>query len=387
MKTKVSRNNTFREGYFLVLLTIIIFFPLHLWQIAFHDITDYATYNELVRNILSDPKAWSVVTNLPGWPLMAAALARLLSIRVWKAAFFTQMGLQTFLALMLFFFTKRELPNGKTWLYIALPLGIMLAAPVFLLAPIDRLLYFGYIGINSSHNPTIIALKPFAILIFFITADNLHEKNHSLALGLLTAGAALFSTLAKPSFIICLLPAAGIFAITLMALGRKINLPFLYLFIGLPAALVLAYQFLATYNSDEIGIIFSPLTVMRNSSGWLQVKFILSIWFPLLTSCFYHRELRASTSMLLAWLTFAFGASYSYLLAEGGWRIFHGNFVWSGEISNFVLFAAATFFFFKQRGQTDPSQKWKRILGGGFLPHILCGVIYYAYCILNNRYF
>jgi hypothetical protein len=387
MNPEKTRSYTLRDGSILLLLTVIIFFPLHLWQIAFHDITDYATYNELVRNILSDPKAWSVVTNLPGWPLMAAALAEMLSIRVWKAAFFTQMSMQTLLALVLFFYTKRELPDRKTWHHFILPLGIMLAAPVFLIAPVDRLLYFGYLGINSSHNPTIIALKSFAVLIFFITADNLNEKKHSLPLALLAAGVVLFSTLIKPSYIICLLPAAGIYAIIQITHHHKIDLLSLVFSTAFPAILVLLYQFLATYNSDEIGIIFSPLTVMRNSSGWLLVKFILSIWFPLLTSCFYHRELRASTSMLLAWLTFAFGASYSYLLAEGGWRIFHGNFVWSGEISNFVLFAAATFFFFKQRGQTDPSPKWKRIFWGGFLPHILCGVIYYAYCILNNRYF
>ena len=387
MKAANLRNHIIREEWVLVLLTIILFFPLHLWQIAFHDITDYATYNELVRNILSNPKSWSVVTNLPGWPFMAATLAKSLSIRVWKAAFFTQMGMQTLLALILFYFLKRDVDYGKPWLNIALPLAIMLAAPIFLIAPVDRLLYFGYIGINSSHNPTIIALKPFAFLIFLYTADFLNEKKHALPIGLVTASAVLFSTLIKPSYIICLLPAAGIYSIIQIARHRMIDLRSLICGIALPAVLVLLYQFLATYGSDDVSIIFSPLTAMRNSSDWLLVKFFLSVWFPLLASIFYLKELRTSTTMLLAWFTFAFGTLYSYLLAEGGWRIFHGNFVWSGEITNFVLFTAATLFFFQRRGQQKPPMKWKGILWGGFLPHILCGIIYCAYCILNNRYF
>lgn len=382
-----SQKKLIGQAAILALLTIAIFFPLHLWQIAFHDITDYATYNELVRNILGDPQGWSVVANLPGWPFMAAVLARLFSIRVWKAAFFTQMGMQIMLALILFFFSKRELPHLKPWLHIALPLGIMVAAPVFLFAFEDRLLYFGYIGINSSHNPTIIALKPFAILLFMVVASALAGPRQSPLLASLTGSVVVFSTLIKPSYIICLLPAAGIFTINQFVQNRKKNLTFLVFSIAFPAILVLSYQFLATYGSDDVSMIFSPLTVMRNFSNWLLPKFFLSVWFPLLASGFYLKELRASTSMLLAWLIFAFGAGYSYLLAEGGWRIFHGNFVWSGEITLFVLFAAATFFFFKQRCQTHPSLKWKGILWGGFLPHILCGIIYYTYCLMNNRYF
>jgi len=387
MKATLFHKQTIHQAVILLLLTIIIFFPLHLWQIAFHDITDYATYNELVRNITIDPKAWGEVANLPGWPFMVTALTRILSIRVWKAAFFTQMGMQILLALVLLFYSKRELPDAKPWLHIALTLGIMLAAPVFLIGFEDHLLYFGYIGINSSHNPTIIALKPFVILISMAAAGALNGVKQPLPLALLTVGAVIFSTLIKPSYIICLLPAAGIFSLIQVVLHRKIDLPFLFFSIALPAVLVLAYQFLSTYGSNEIGIIFSPLTVMRNSSDWLLAKFILSAWFPLLASVLYFNELRASTPMLLAWLTFAFGTAYTYLLAEGGWRIFHGNFVWSGEISLFVLFAVTTLFFFKQQGSNGPARKWQSIFWIGFLPHIVCGVIYFTFCMMNNRYF
>jgi hypothetical protein len=193
--------------------------------------------------------------------------------------------------------------------------------------------------------------------------------------------------LIKPSYIICLLPAVGIISLIRLFSNKDTDLRFILFSVSLPAILVLFYEYLSTYGADDIGIIFSPLTVMRNSSGWLLAKFILSAWFPLLASAVYIKELRSSICMLLAWLTFIFGAGYTYLVAEGGWRIFHGNFTWSGEITLFVLFTATTFFFFKQRDPASSQKEWAVLLLAGFIPHIICGLIYFSYCLMNNRYF
>ncbi len=371
----------------LLLLTTGIFLPLHLTQIAFHDITDYRTYIVLIRNVINDPSGWSEIANLPGWPLMVMAATRLFQFPIWKAALFIQMGIQSLLALILFFSFKRNVLVGAKWLPIALPLAIMLAAPVFLIALEDNLYYFGYVGINSNHNPTIIALKPFVMLVFFFACAALRGQKQPLLHSLICAGSVVTSTLIKPSYIICLLPAVGIISLIRLFSNKDTDLRFILFSVSLPAILVLFYEYLSTYGADDIGIIFSPLTVMRNSSGWLLAKFILSAWFPLLASAVYIKELRSSICMLLAWLTFIFGAGYTYLVAEGGWRIFHGNFTWSGEITLFVLFTATTFFFFKQRDPASSQKEWAVLLLAGFIPHIICGLIYFSYCLMNNRYF
>jgi len=46
-----------------------------------------------------------------------------------------------------------------------------------------------------------------------------------------------------------------------------------------------------------------------------------------------------------------------------------------------------TLFFFKQQGSNGPARKWQSIFWIGFLPHIVCGVIYFTFCMMNNRYF
>jgi hypothetical protein len=57
----------------------------------------------------------------------------------------------------------------------------------------------------------------------------------------------------------------------------------------------------------------------------------------------------------LAWLCFAAGALYTYGFVEKiGWA--NGNFVWSGYIAAFILFAASAFFVLRQIGS---AASWK----------------------------
>ncbi len=371
----------------LILLTAIIFIPIHLTQIAYHDITDYPSYRIFIQQVLDDPKYWRDFGSHPGWLWLVIAIKWIFSFPVWKAIFSVQIGFQLFLAAVLYFLARSAFPQEKKWESVFLSLGIMIATPVFLLAPLDRLLYFGYIGINTTHNPTIIGLKPFALLAFVYSAS--YFKNIKLTplitcLGIL---AIVFSSLIKPNHLICLLPAIGIMFAASIFKREKIAWKKIITFLIIPSILVLAYQFLITYHGADSQIILFPFGVMKNSSNLLLPKFILSIWLPMIVLIAYFQEARRSVELQLAWLSFIFGAGYSYLLAESGHRIFHGNFLWCGEISLFVLFSMTCLFFFKKRQSDQDLKKWKFIFWGGFMPHIAAGMIYFGYCLLNNRYF
>lgn len=370
----------------LLLLTLAIFLPITLTEIAFHDITDYPTYLEDVENISVNPKYWSNVTSNPLWVAMVLAVKNLFSIRPWKAALIVQLVNQGFLALILFYLVKQASPERNSYIPIILPLGIMIAAPFFLIAFKDQQFYNGYLGINSYHNPTIFALKPYALVFFLISSIAIANEwipANKMIFGLF---AAILSSLMKPSFTICLLPAVGLFYLASFINKKALDRKAILLYIFLPSILVLAYEYFSTYTSGDVSVEFLPLVVMRNSSNFLLFKFVLSIWFPLIVLINYWKSAMADMPLKLAWATFFFGASYSYLLAEGGWRIFHGNFTWSGEISLFVLFTVSAIFFFSQMEKTFSKTKWTITLLVGFMPHIVCGFVYYAYCLLNNIY-
>ena len=154
-----------------------------------------------------------------------------------------------------------------------------------------------------------------------------------------------------------------------------------------PAVLVLAWQYWVTYTSGEGGVALAPLAVMKSYSNLLGLKLILSTWFPLVVTIIYLKEAIKDRWLVLGWLVFAVGAGYTYLLAETGNRFAHGNFGWSGEIANFILFTSATLFF--ARKILDHSKHlWKRSVSlvVGLLPHLSTGVIYYIVSLTLDRF-
>jgi hypothetical protein len=85
---------------------------------------------------------------------------------------------------------------------------------------LDPLRYLGYIGIQAYHNPTIHGIKPIALLLFWFTLAMFPSTAtrqptrrgmlplHTAALATLT----ILSALAKPNYIICLVPALMLIA-------------------------------------------------------------------------------------------------------------------------------------------------------------------------------
>ena len=88
--------------------------------------------------------------------------------------------------------------------------ALMLIAPITIFTWSQQNLYFGYIPAHVYHNPTQVALKPFALL-FFVAALRVFSDRVRRALFIaLTFALGLCATLAKPSLSICLIPALGV---------------------------------------------------------------------------------------------------------------------------------------------------------------------------------
>ncbi len=282
------------------------------------------------------------------------------------------------------FYPAFEKTNLSLWQMVSIVLGMNVAAPVALLWFLDHQLYFGYVGIISYHNPTIILLRPLALLQFIYAlrcfqSGTLHKINIPAA-----AVISLFATYAKPNFAICLLPAIALIALYKLVRKETVNLAFLIVGFLVPMIFVLAWQLWMTYTGgDSAHVIFSPLGVMSAYSGYLLPKFLLSILFPLVVTILYWKQASRDLPMVLAWLIFVFGSFFTYFVAESGPRFNDGNFTWSGEIALFVLFVVSTLFFIK----VPKLSRLPKIAGKTFwLLHVAAGVIYYVYFTLHMLY-
>ena len=348
---------------------------------------DYDLHLSFAESLVSGEEIPAFTLAHPFWQAAVITAGKLFSISLEKAALMVQLLGYLFLALVLYLHFRETLQKGGTLLQTTMIICLMIAAPVFLLVFADQLYYLGYIGITTYHNPTINLLKPFALILLIYSITLVQCKKHDKKEILLVFFSAVLSTLVKPSFIICLIPALGI--LVLYRLYKKENLDWWMLVVGMaiPSAFILLGQYYITYIADDPGVIFAPFAVMRFYSDWILVKLILSIWFPLVLAFFYFREMARDDTMRLTWLVFFFGLIYTYFFAEDGNRFQHGNFGWSGEIAMFLLFVNSVRFLLQKGIRIKEfSVKQKIIWVGAFSPHILCGVVYYFYCLTNNTF-
>lgn len=89
---------------------------------------------------------------------------------------------------------------------VALALLLVIAGPVTILTWREQALYFGYLNMDSYANPTHALLKPLALIVFALTVRGF-ERHRGLRHSVVLGAAVVLSSLAKPTLLICLLPA------------------------------------------------------------------------------------------------------------------------------------------------------------------------------------
>lgn len=269
---------------------------------------------------------------------------------------------------------------------------LLLASPVLLPALLDDHLYFGYLGINVYHNPTILLLKPLALVSFFFAAEYVRGTSFTPQQTILACLATVLAASAKPSFTICIIPAIMVMTFLLLRRGTKPDWKMLIGGFMLPAIAVLFSQYLLTYSSAQLSgvyegkssIVLAPFLVVRAFSSLLPLKFLCSVLFPLIATICYPAAAKRDSDLLLAWVAFFFGAVYSYFLAESGPRLPQGNFLWSGQITLFILFVVSTRFIFRQAAAKGGLARILRndikLFGCAIILslHLLSGLVFYA---------
>ena len=318
-------------------------------------------------------------------------------------------------------------------------LSLTLVGPVMLLAFLDGKFYFGYIGLANYHNPTVHLLRPFALASFYFAVrafGNPRNPNWMvwLSAGLMTAGA-----LVKPNYALSILPALALSAAWYLWKKRPLDWRMLVWGQAVPALLMLAMQTVLIYlvpDADKSGITIAPFQVESGFSGYLPLKFLLSILFPLALGVFIYlspnpspkgegskrtterfsaqsaenlseppvfeggkggwadnlkyawNRLRfavtGNTEMALAWAAFGAGVLQLYLLAETGERFFHGNFRWSAQITLFILFAASARYLLRRAEELTSWQRW--LIYAAYALQLAGGIAYYIYVFIQPHY-
>jgi hypothetical protein len=263
--------------------------------------------------------------------------------------------------------------------------SLQVLAPVTLFTMLQRNLYIGYFPTTVYHNPTIILLRPLALLLF-VRALSIFDEVWARSRRPILAAAALVvvSSLAKPSYGICLLPGLLLFCAVRQMKTESVDRRLTLLGFVLPMLLSFAAQYIFTYaqsGGESLGVELAPLYFFQETLRqlhkpvWLLPKLMLSLLFPLCVLCLDPRAAVRRVPLALAWVVFAIGAFYSYFVIESGPGRLDGNFTWSGQISLYVLFAFSLVFFLERVA----SRKLNAVdiaCGIALGLHVLCGMIW-----------
>jgi hypothetical protein len=342
----------------LLMAVIILFVPAVSFVVT--QTVDYQLHQDFVSVFLYTGDLRHFITTVPHFlfHLLAVILVKLLSVSMMDGFFGAAMIFYCLMAIALYsslvWFLGKPTRVITGLFYGVTAVLLMLVMPINMFTPTN--LYLGYIPIHAYHNPTIVALKPFALVLFMLVVRVFDGKpvTHPRRFIAFALVVTVMSILAKPSYMLALLPALIIFS--LVAYWRRWPVKWRLLIGGivLPALSLLGIQALLFASNSHI--IIAPFAVM---DAWaerinplanrvLLLKFLLSILFPLLVYLFYFKTAFRKMYLNLAWLTFGFGALINYGLAEAEPRLADGNFTWTGQITLFILFVASAIFFVEQ---------------------------------------
>jgi len=359
----------------LVGLTVLLSIPL--FQSLSQQYTDFGAHLEFASSLLRTGS-----TSLPHFLFQfGIAFLYTLGLSLTGSAVVLSTIAMVATALVLYFIMKDA---AEPWVAASLALALLVVGPLSLITLPESELYLGYMTPGVFHSPTFVLLKPAALGLLIVGSRAFDENVGAPRWGLVAtaAGLSVFSCLSKPSFQICFLPGLGL--LVALALLRKtaVDLRLCVLGIALPSMLVLGWQFFVGFSQVQTsGIFFSPFEVIEFLADRVFLKFLLSVFFPVLVTAVFFQDARRDSRLTIAWSTTFFGLFYAYFLAESGARFPHGNFLWSGYIAVFVLYVACVPLLLRQPKSIAQKICWA-VLG----LQVLSGAIFFFGQMQGSRY-
>ena len=262
---------------------------------------------------------------------------------------------------------------------VMLVTGLLLASHIFLLTIFRRNLYAGYFVPIAYHNPTQQLNKLFALWIYFVYRSQfLSAQPVRLSSIPVLAGLCVSSALSKPSFLIAFVPTAAMYAARDLITRRWRQVLVCIAGIGVPSALILAWQARMAYGETPVQVAFAPFVVF--DAGQTLYKLPASLAFPLVVAAAAWWTRTSDAGLRFIWILTALALFATLGLVETGERMMQGNFAWTGQTAAFLVYVESMLFLL-----TQPRQAWVRSAWVVFGVHVVCGLAWYGLMFSVDR--
>ncbi|WP_157726337.1 hypothetical protein [Imhoffiella purpurea] len=249
--------------------------------------------------------------------------------------------------------------------------------------------YVGQVPPNVWHNSTTIFVMPAALLLFWVSYDQLVTPTVWKAVLLVFLCAV--NLIAKPSYLFVFLLAYPVMLLLRYGIGSKLWYNLIPVLLA-GAGLLLQYYliFMLSYNSvssEASGVDIAPFYIWGHYSSNIFVSFLASVVFPLFFLVFYWRDLKNEILLQYALVGYVVAIAVFVLFTETGPRQFHGNFFWQCVISTYILFMVVMARFAVKIKVYGAKSVKNMIVMAAFLTHVSAGLLYLAVFFLRNNYY
>ncbi len=257
--------------------------------------------------------------------------------------------------------------------------------------PFSISFYLGQTPPNIWHNSTIIFLMPFAILLFWKSAQHIENPTKKSLIGIFIL--VFLNAIIKPSFLFVFIPA---FAIISFVKNKISKILFFNLIPVFFAGILILLQFLLIFVMDDNSIyeraekssvFISPFEIWSYFSKNIPVSILISISFPIAISVAYFKKLKNKLEFQYSWLCYFIAITIFALVVESGPRKYHLNFSWQNIVCSYLLFLVTGKLWINQLIKRKKLLKVDLFILGLFFLHFLSGMAYIIRLFLRNTYY
>ena len=274
---------------------------------------DFGPHEEIAMSLTpGDPVGMFKAHPEPLWHLMTYFTVRILHCNVQIAAGLVSGLLIALTYIAAYFIIRREVPGLESYEAAALDLVLHLAGAIYV-PFFNKEPYLGQGTPNIWHNPTTIAVRPIALLVFVLVGSMIMKARKEEFEMIMYKGKS-FGT-ALQLFIVCL-----------------------------PSFVVMIMQFVISFysgNGNSGGITIAPFVVAGARTSSIPISMLLLLAFPLLMLIISLIKKSVNWEDVLGWLMLLWGLVWRLLLAEKGERIYHGNFSWGYMLAAYLVWYTA----------------------------------------------
>ncbi len=359
---------------------------------------DYPPHEAIALSLTpSDPVGLFKAHPEPFWHLLTYFVCNVFHIRVEIAAGIVSGLLIVITYLIAYAAIRRTVPGLESYEAAGLDIVLHLSGAIYAWF-FNKTPYLGQGSPNIWHNPTTIAVRPIALLVFVLVSFMVikarkeeFENGIPLGTGILTSLLLILSCLAKPSFVQVFYPAIFTLMVIwlIMYKGKNLRTALQLFLVCLPSLIVMIMQFVIAFysgNKGSGGITIAPFVVAGARTKSIPISLLLLLAFPLLMLILTAIRKSLTWSDALAWLMLFWGLVWRLLLAEKGERTYHGNFSWGFMLAAYLVWFTAVRSYLKLYFSEQMTGN-KR--GVGFvlssivlLLHLVSGIYYLIYLIV-----